>query len=86
MLQNFLQDNNLKMEKFMKSNIVLHLQELKKTFLKFFSEAKINGNWVCNPFSCPTAPVTGKTMVEFIKLSSNGNLKLHFTNQPPSKF
>ena len=75
MLQNFLQDNNLKMDKFMKSSIVRHLQGLKKTFLKFFSEENINGNWACNPFSCPTAPVTGKTMIEFIKLSSKGNLK-----------
>ena len=46
----------------------------------------INCSLVCNLFSCLTAPFTEKTIVKFIKLSNDGNLKLHFTNQPLSKF
>ena len=45
-----------------------------------------NCDWVRNPFSCSTAPFTGKTMEEFIELSSDGNLKLQFTSHLSSKF
>ena len=45
-----------------------------------------NYDWVRNPFSCSTAPFTGKIMEEFIELSSDGNLKLQFTSHLSSKF
>ena len=45
-----------------------------------------NCNWVRNPFSCSTAPFTGKNMEDFIELSSDGNLKLQFTSHLSSKF
>ena len=45
-----------------------------------------NCTWVRNPFSCSTAPFTGKTMEKFIELSSDCNLKLQFTSHILSKF
>ena len=42
----------------------------------------INCDWVRNPFSCSTAPFTGKTIEEFIKHSSDCNLKLLLINKP----
>ena len=45
-----------------------------------------NCDWVRNPFNCSTAPFTGKTMKEFIELSSDGNLKLQFTSHLSNKF
>ena len=42
LLQNFLQDNNRKMDQFVKSDIVQHLQEPQKTFLQYFSEEIVN--------------------------------------------
>ena len=70
----------------MKSDIVRHLQELQNTFLLYFPKGMFNCDWVRNQFSCSTAAFTGKTTKEFIKLSSNGNLKLQFTSHLSSKF
>ena len=74
------------MDQFLKSDIVRHFQELQKNFLQCFYGETINCDWVRNPFSCSTSPLTGKTMEKFIELSKDGNLKLLFTNQLPSKF
>ena len=76
LLQNFLKNNNLKTNRFGKSDIVRLLQELQKTFLQYFLEETINCDWIRNPFSCSTAPFIEKTMEEFIELSSDDNLKL----------
>ena len=86
LLQNFLGDNNLTIDQSVKSDIVRHLQELQNTFLLYFPKGMFNCDWVRNPFSCSTAPFTGKTMEEFIELSSDGNLKLQFTSHLSSKF
>ena len=69
------------MDQFVKCHVVRHLQELKKIFLQHFPEETITCDWVCNLFSCLTAPFTGKTMEKIIELSSDGNLKLQFINQ-----
>ena len=45
-----------------------------------------NYDWFRNPFSCSTAPFTGKITEEFIEFSSNGNAKLQFTSHDPSNF
>ena len=86
LLQNFLGDNNLTIDQSVKSDIVRHLQELQNIFLLYFPKGMFNCDWVRNPFSCSTAPFTGKTMEEFIELSSDGNLKLQFTSHLSSKF
>ena len=86
LLQNFCGNNNLRIDQSVKSNIVRHLQELQNTFLLYFPKGMFNCDWVRNPFSCSTAPFTGKTMKEFIKLLSDGNLKLQFTSHLSSKF
>ena len=86
LLQNFFGDNNLTIDQSVKSDIVRHLQELQNSFLLYFPKGMFNCDWVRNPFSCSTARFTGKTMEEFIELSSDGNLKLQFTSHLSSKF
>ena len=68
------------MNQFVKSDIVQLLKELQK-FFYYFLEKTIDCDWVRYSFSCLTDPFTRKNMEEFIELSSDGNLKLQFTNQ-----
>ena len=70
------------MDQFGKNDIVQQLQELQETFFRYFPEETTNCNWVRTHSVVRVLHSSEKS----IELSSDGNLKLQFTNQSPSKF